>query len=125
MSLVTNVMLSISIREEHTSYPGPPKGLLKNFKANFTLLTEIDKWLEAQGHGSFGEEIDAGGEKGFEACVFAAAFNYLDKQRFLDYLNSLHWKNRGAVQVFIKEQQEDTFTLYVLAKPTDDHEHPS
>jgi hypothetical protein len=118
MSIVTNVLLSVSLREVHTSYPGPPKGLLKNFKASFALVSEIDKWLAERGHGAFGEEIDAGGEKGFEASVFAAAFNSFNTESFLAYLGDLPWRDRQSVQVFVKKQEESRFTLYDLAGPT-------
>jgi len=114
MSYVTNVMLSLSNCENYTCYPGPPKGLLKNLKREFALLNEINKWLDEHNHGPFDEEIDAGGEKGFEASVFAAAFNYLDTEKFINYLKSLPWEDRESVQIFVKEQEENKFTLYEL-----------
>lgn len=114
MSYVTNVMLSLSNSEDCTCYPGPPNGLLKNLKSEFKILNEINKWLDEHNHAPFGEEIDAGGEKGFEASVFAAAFNYFNTEEFIEYLKSLPWEDRQSVQVFVKKQEENKFTLYEL-----------
>lgn len=117
MSVVTNILLSVSSSEERTSYPGPPKGLLKNWKGTYALVAELNKWLEENGHGPFGEEIDAGGEKGFEANVFAAAFNYFNTEKFIEHAKTLPWRNREAVQIFVKEQEDSKFTLYELVEP--------
>jgi hypothetical protein len=98
MSYVTNVMLSIGPAEVHR-LP--------------ILITEINKWLDEHNHGAF-EEINAGGYKGFEADVFAAAFNFFNTEEFLAYLKTLHWEEIESVQVFVNKQDEPKFTLYEL-----------
>jgi hypothetical protein len=120
MSLVTNVILSIG--HENTCKDVKPKivpyGLLRAVVSEYELVREINQWLDKHDHGPFGEEITAGnvagGDKGFEANVYVGAFNYLVLSEFVDFVLTRPWQSPESVQLFVKCQEEDKFTVYEI-----------
>ena len=55
-----------------------------------------------------------GGNKPFEVEVLVGAFNFLEIDRFITYLQSLAWANRDSVQLFVQEQEEAKFRIITL-----------
>lgn len=106
MSVVTNVILYIDPLEDGD----PDEGIMpKPIKA-------INEWLEDHGKGSFGFIPPAahcvGGHKALEVDLFLGAFNHLPLDKFLEAVFSQNWEYPANVQVFVKEQEDDKFTVY-------------
>jgi hypothetical protein len=121
MSFVTNAILSIGIGESACRDVKPktvPYGLLRAVVQEYELVREINQWLNDHGHGAFGEMITAGnvagGDKGFEATVYVGAFNHLDVLDFIDFVRKRPWRSPEAVQLFVKCQEENKFTVYEI-----------
>jgi len=105
MSLVTNIVFSFSIGEHSREIDG---------EYYYFLMDDINKWLSERNYGKFGVDADkiSGGTKCLETPLFVAAFNYFDIEDFLEFLSSLQWKEPENVQVFVKGQEENIFTLF-------------
>lgn len=101
MSRVTNIIFAFSIIEEGGDDSG-----------EFILFKEINKWLKKEGYGEL-KSIDdcAGGSKRLEAPIFAAAFNFFLFDEFKEFVSSLNWNEPDAVQIFVKEQEDDEFSI--------------
>ena len=54
----------------------------------------------------------SGGDKHMEADVYLSAVNGLDVDTFLDVFYSIRWLSPEAVQLMIKEEHDEAFTLY-------------
>ena len=69
-------------------------------------------WWE-QGDGAFGQDADtiSGGHKHLETPVYVAAFNDFRLEEFSAMLRKLPWKEPEHVQVFVQDQDADTFTV--------------
>jgi len=61
------------------------------------------KFVEVSGH--------AGGTKYMECRVYLSAFNHADTEVILRAVDQAPWVDKEMVQVFVKEQEEDTFVL--------------
>ena len=46
--------------------------------------------------------------------LYLSAFNKLDTNTILRAIDQAPWRDKDKVQVFVKEQEEDTFTLRYL-----------
>jgi len=55
-----------------------------------------------------------GGTKFPQADIWAAAINYLDIEEFMEYLASLPWRYPSQTQLFVKDEHDDRFAVYVL-----------
>jgi hypothetical protein len=100
MSVVTNVLILAPLIEES------PEDTYPAIDALNAKLAEHEK-------GSFVEiGKHAGGRKAFEACVFAAAINYLDLDWFRECIESVPWVSRDEVQVLVCPQSDETFSLF-------------
>lgn len=55
--------------------------------------------------------IECGGQKHLEANLMVAAVNYLDEQAFLSGLAAMGWEYPEDVQVFIRRQNEDRWSI--------------
>jgi hypothetical protein len=53
----------------------------------------------------------AGGTKHVECRVYLSAFNKLDTNTILRAIDQAPWRDKKMVQVFVKEQEEETFKL--------------
>lgn len=88
--------------------------------ADIILLTFIDepsvakaqqwladnKWpqlVEISGH--------AGGNKAMQCEVWAAAINYFDIDAFAKVIASIEWESPEFVQLLVKDEHEERFTL--------------
>ena len=97
MSRVMNVILSFGCSE---NWPDRTR--------------EIDEALDRTEHNGFYEpvgesEYQLGGEKGLEANLFVAAFNYMPLPKLVDAVRSAKWYAPDCVQLFIKDEDDDRF----------------
>ena len=44
--------------------------------------------------------------------VYMAAINYLNKSEFINYFHSLKWQSLDSVQLMLKDERENKFTVY-------------
>jgi hypothetical protein len=98
MSRVTNVLVTAGIDE-----PGVPV---------------LNKWLELENYGVLHNvTLAAGGSKAVEADVWLGAFNYLNLKEFASAVERVKWESPGSVAIFIKEQEDERFELFVTSTP--------
>jgi len=70
------------------------------------------------GGGEFREVTDhAGGNKHLECRVYLSAFNHADTHRIVEAVRQAPWRDREMVQLFVKEQEEELFTLRYCGSP--------
>lgn len=85
------------------------------------LIGVINKWTEEQNLGSLSEVSDrAGGKKSMECRVWAAAFNYLNREEFIARVReSLKVKHPCTCrpQLFLREQSDCSFREVDLSEP--------
>ncbi len=55
-----------------------------------------------------------GGSKAPQCRLFGAAINYLKIDEFLDDLLSLPWEEPSSVQIFIQDEYDANFSIYVI-----------
>ena len=53
-----------------------------------------------------------GGNKAMQADVFLAAVNCLDIDNFVSIFGSVKWEYPDCVQLFLKDEHENVFTVY-------------
>jgi hypothetical protein len=105
MSVVTNVMVSFCNLEFEK--PG--------------FFPQLESWFEDKGglgsitHGHSGPQpYSWGGNKHPECVLFAGAYNHLDIDAMLKHFGSLDWAWPELAQIFIMEQEESTFCIYMF-----------
>lgn len=100
MSVVTNVILTFSILED-------------DYEAGDTYghkcVDKINEWLPCELKNIGGH---AGGNKELETDIYIGAFNYLDTEGLKACVFSQEWNEPKDVQLYVQEQQADTFTEY-------------
>ena len=100
MSRVTNVIL--------TSHVGPQNRPDEE-------ISSVNRFLQTNEGGGVGEFKDvtsyAGGYKHMECRVYLAAFNHADTDVILKAVQQAPWRDREMVQVFMKEEEEELFSL--------------
>lgn len=102
MSDVTNIILSFSIVEK----------TIKSFgKEEYLNVISVNTWLYARKYGNIGENAYSGGNKEIETALFFAAFNHFNSQVFLQFLKSLPWIAPEEVQMMVKGQHDEKFTM--------------
>ena len=100
MSLVDNCILSFNICEDDEK------------------IIEVNSFFNTRFQKPF-VDVDAnflpigwyGGRKMLETPLFIAAFNYFPENTFIDHLKTLNWKYPGDVQLIIKRQDDDIFSI--------------
>ena len=53
----------------------------------------------------------AGGSKHVECRVYVAAFNHAETKQIVKAVEQAPWREREAVQLFVREQEEESFTV--------------
>ena len=103
MSQVTNAILAAHVGR----HPDDEIGTVNEFlRAN-----EI-------GGGEFKEVTEyAGGYKHLECRVYLSAFNHADTNEIVEAVRKTPWRDGDMVQLFIKEQEEELFTLRYGGSP--------
>ena len=78
-------------------------------------INSVNRFLRETEGGGYGEFIDvtqfAGGCKHLECNVYLSAFNHADTEVIVRAVDQAPWKDREMVQLLIKEQAEETFSL--------------
>jgi len=97
MSRVTNIILTTHVSECHDE------------------IGFVNAYLEKSEAGGGGNFIKvsshAGGYKHMECNVYLSAFNYVDSEFVLEAIDKAPWRDKHMVQAFVREQEEETFTL--------------
>jgi hypothetical protein len=107
MSRVTNVIL--------TAHVGAHGDADREIASVNSYLREAEgggggQFMEVTGH--------AGGPKYMECRVYLSAFNHADTEIILRAVDQAPWLDKEMVQVFVKEQEDETFALrYSGASP--------
>ncbi len=92
MSRVTNMMILTFVRESG--------------------IEEVNKWLVENEHQPLVEISEhAGGPRAMECRVWAAAQNYLDHEKFEEFVKTVRWQHLDHVQVLLKGQHDDLFSM--------------
>ena len=105
MSLVTNVMIQLDDLAD---------------KANLAALDDLTRDSTADGHQILRCITDRdpgefwGGSKYPECGIWAAAFNYLEIDAFLAGIEAMTWHAPKCFRLFIQEQEDDAFGVYLL-----------
>ena len=98
MSRVTNAILVAHLSARGTSDPE---------------IDSVNKFLREREDGGGGEFIEvtphAGGTKHMECRIYRSAFNHADTEVILHAVDQAPWRDKDAVQVFVREQEEDGF----------------
>ena len=55
----------------------------------------------------------AGGNKAIQCDVFMAAINYMDIDTFIAWFHTIKWEYPESVQLLIKDEHDDQFTIHV------------
>jgi hypothetical protein len=113
MSWVANLMVSIDIEDranaETLSEWLRLGALLRHDtpKRGVGYLTEIT-----------GQDTQWGGWKYPECNVWAGALNHADLAAMLDHIKNMPWQQPNALQVFVMDQQESFFRVWMLRDGT-------
>jgi len=109
MSWVANVMLSVSLADRH------------NAEMFSDWLDRERLRLEGEGVrrcGTLalitGSDTQWGGYKYPECVVYAGALNHADLGALVEHFGSLPWHTPNAVQLFIMDQEESFFRLWMI-----------
>lgn len=108
MSRVADVIISCSLLEEFGG--DDPDGRA------VPALTILNGWLREKGksaeQGLVRVDDYAGGFKAMQCVIAIGAFNYLDIGAFLKVAWSLNWGDPQGVQIMIKDEEDELFSVY-------------
>lgn len=108
MSHVTDIILMCSLAEETADGPGTTDGPTP-------AIEKLNAWLKESGRPPLVRlDSAAGGNKAFQGIFAAAAFNDLDIPEFRSAVASVEWESPDSVQIAIKDEHEETFSVYQL-----------
>jgi hypothetical protein len=100
MSRVTNAILTANVG---------PDG---HADAEIDSVNRFLRETEGGGCGDFREvTTHAGGTKNMECRVYVSAFNHADTEAIVRAVDQAPWQDKEMVQVFVKEQEQELFTL--------------
>ncbi len=103
MSRVTNAILAAHVSRH-------PDGEIESVN-EFLRANEV-------GGGEFKDATEfAGGYKHLECRVYLSAFNNADTNHIVEAVRQGVWRDRDMIQLFIKEQEEELFTLRYCGTP--------
>jgi hypothetical protein len=101
MSVVTTLMLHVALIEDGVT------------------LDDLNRWFDGQRVGLLLDNTDAdgawGGGKAPQVTVYAGAFNFLHTDELMAHLAALPWAYPDSVQLFVNEEEEYRFAVYLLA----------
>lgn len=118
MSVVTCVILHCDYGEDYIEESGrDPSWRQRRYKG----VERLNEWLNdpERNHGRL-EFVNphAGGTQIFTGAVFMGAFNYLDLDGLAGQIKAFPWDEPGRVQLFAREDEDDTFWEYDLNPET-------
>ena len=100
MSVVTTLMLHVDHIEDGVT------------------LEMLNRWLTERRSAPLVDNTDAdaawGGGKAPQVMVFAGAFNFFHAEDFMAYLATLPWQYPESVQLFVTEEHDTRFAIYLL-----------
>jgi len=108
MSWVTDVVLFCSTNENYDDLVN-----LDGYRELPKAIAEINAWLEEHKHNPLlaFSELD-GSEKAMQANVYGGAFNFLKIDPFIEAVMNAKWNTPESVQLMIKDEEENWFTLH-------------
>lgn len=81
-------------------------------------MNDVQAWLTANDWPQLVEISDhAGGNKAMSCDVWAAAINYFDIEAFAAAVSAAKWEWPESVQLFVKGEEDDNFTLRAGVAP--------
>jgi hypothetical protein len=119
MSVVTCVILHCNYAEDYTELSDRDGRRDRRYKG----VESLNEWLNSGGrdHGRlFFMNPHAGGTQTFSGAVFMGAFNYLDLDAFAEQIKTFPWDEPGQVQLFVREDEDETFWEYDLGLDSPD-----
>lgn len=113
MSEVTAIIFHCDYAEDYVELTGRDGQRDRRYRG----VEHINEWLDApeveNGRLEF-MNPHAGGYQTFTGAVFMGAFNYLDLDGLAGQIKSFPWDEPGRVQLFVREEEDDTFWEYDL-----------
>jgi hypothetical protein len=112
MSWVWTVMLSFGNEEYWVDGEDEPR-------EDCQALENINVWLKADDVRQYGPLMDltagaTGNEVGMSANLYGGGFNHLDIEKFAAVIKDQEWHDPANVQLFIKGEEDEKFTLLPL-----------
>jgi len=109
MSWVTDVILCLSVEERFQDH--------SDFSESCESLDKINAWLGEHEQGKLDElsEHVVSGGKAMQAFVYGGAFNFLDVEDFIKVVLSQEWKMPQAVQLLVKKEEDEAFTMHTIS----------
>lgn len=90
-------------------------GVEHDYQNGGWLVDRLNEYLQKEHDvGMARVDGDAGGDKGFQANVWMSAINYLNIAEFVALFRSLRWQLPDLATLLIKDEHDDSFTLYPL-----------
>jgi len=119
MSWVWNVMLSFSDEERCGDSDDEPTDSCEP-------LDRINSWIED------GKLVDLtkptyakNAGYGLDANLYGGGFNHFDIEDFINVVESQPWKERQHLQLWIKGEEPESFTLVKLSRPQPTRKMPT
>lgn len=108
MSVVTDIILVTAV-DDRTTCREEPSATKFNSAIAARVCVGLEQALQqVDGH--------AGGNKAVQCDVFMAAINYLDRDALLTEFRKMKWESPECVQLMLKGEHDDVFTIYTPAK---------
>lgn len=83
-------------------------------------IQALNDWLRANEEGQFLLRVDTldghSRSKAMQCVVFIGAINYLDIDAFLKAADCGAWQRQDQVQIALKDEDEDVFTVFKLGE---------
>ncbi len=113
MSWVWTIMLSFSDEEYWTDGEDEPQ---KDCQA----LQNVNAWLNADEEKMYGPLTDLtsgaiGNQVGMQANLYGGSFKHFDMEKFMETVKMQEWHDPDQVQIFIKGEEDQQFTLLGLS----------
>jgi len=75
-------------------------------------IRSVQKWLRSEGWGEL-KAVDeyCGGNKAFQASLYAAAYNHFHENGFIEAVKNAPWDYYEGVMLLIQRENDDGFTV--------------
>ncbi|MBD2038883.1 hypothetical protein H6F76_28440 [Leptolyngbya sp. FACHB-321] len=117
MSWVTDVLLIFSLGEVWADYMEPIEADENGESVEEPLpLRTINAWLiknNQQSLNRWDEYVNTG--KPMQSRIYGGAYNFLKISEFVEVVKAQPWQEPQNMQLLIKDDPEDRFTLYTLS----------
>jgi hypothetical protein len=108
MSWVTDILLIFTLQEIYSEEDLEEQDL--------PALQNINSWLKENNQTTLDNLAihTVSSAKSMQSCIHGGAFNYLKVHEFIEIVKSQEWLYPQGVQLLIKEEQDEIFTMYKL-----------